>query len=248
MRLTVLSDIHGNLEAFRAVLADARRTAPGAPLVCLGDMVGYGADPEEVVQEARAAGVASVLGNHEMGVVRPGTRDRFNPQAWNAVRWAASRLSPQSMDFLAGLPESLVLHGCRFVHGLPPDEVDTYLFQASQAQVVRAMKHMTEDVCFIGHTHQLRLVTLEGDSIKGERLPEGDTALAAGKRFIVNAGAVGQPRDGDPRAKYCVYDTGNRVLTVRYVPYDNMAAARKILEAGQPRVYAERLADLDRDA
>ncbi len=248
MRLTILSDIHGNLEAFRAVMSDARGAAPDSPVICLGDMIGYGANPEEVVREARAAGIVSVLGNHEMGAIRPSTRDRFNPQAWQAVRWAAARLSPESVAFLSGLKESMSLHGCRFVHGLPPSDVDTYLFQVSSEHVASAMKQIEEDVCFVGHTHQLRLVALEADGIVGSRLSEGDTALAPGKRYIVNAGAVGQPRDGDPRAKYCLYDTESRVLTVRYVPYDNQAAARKILESGQPRVYAERLADLDQNA
>lgn len=245
MRLIVLSDIHANLEALKAALDDASRAAPGCPVVCLGDLIGYGADPDEVVTLARGSGFACVMGNHEMGATRPRTRSRFNPQAWEAVRWAASRLSPDNLAWIAGLPAHLCLHGCRFVHGLPPSDVDTYLFQASTERVVKAMQSLPEDVAFVGHTHQLRLVCVEGDGLKGSKLPEGDTALPAGGRCIVNAGAVGQPRDGTYEAKYCIYDTASRVLTVRHVAYDNLAAAGRIIASGQPEAFARRLADLE---
>ena len=245
MRLVVLSDIHGNIEALDAVLRDAAEVSPGARLVCLGDIVGYGADPEKAVRAVRGAGVASVLGNDEMGVNDPSSRGRFNPQAWEAVKWASSRLSKESLEWLSELPTSLSLDGCRFVHGLPPDEVDTYLFQASTGHVVRAMTDLPEDVSFVGHTHQLRLVSLRDGRLDGARLPEGRQVLEPGIRHIVNAGAVGQPRDGNPKAKYCLYDTHTRELAVRFVSYDAAAAAKKIIEAGQPRVYAERLTTVD---
>jgi diadenosine tetraphosphatase ApaH/serine/threonine PP2A family protein phosphatase len=245
MRLVVLSDIHGNLEALHAVLQDAGVVAPGAQLVCLGDIVGYGADPEEAVRTVRGRGVLSVLGNHEMGVNDPSSRGRFNPQAWEAVRWASSKLSKESREWLNELPASLSLGGCRFVHGLPPDEVDTYLFQASTGHVVRVMTDIPEDVSFVGHTHQLRLVSLREGRLDGTRLSEGRQVLEPGVRHIVNAGAVGQPRDGNPKAKYCLYDTHSRELTVRFVSYDAATAAQKIIDAGQPRVFAERLSKVD---
>jgi diadenosine tetraphosphatase ApaH/serine/threonine PP2A family protein phosphatase len=241
MRLVVLSDIHGNLEALQAVLRDASEVAPGTQLVCLGDIVGYGADPEEAVRVVRGAGVLSVLGNHEMGVNDPSSRGRFDPQAWESVKWACSKLSAESRSWLNELPVSLSLGGCRFVHGLPPDEVDTYLFQASTGHVVRVMTDIPEDVSFVGHTHQLQLVSLREGRLDGTPLSEGRQVLEPGVRHIVNAGAVGQPRDGNPRAKYCLYDTQSRELTVRFVSYDTATAAKKIIAAGQPRVYAERL-------
>ncbi len=107
------------------------------------------------------------------------------------------------------------------------------------------MAQIPEEVCFVGHTHQLRLVSLTGDAVTNERLEQGVRTLPPGVRFIVNAGAVGQPRDGDLRAKYCIYDPAIRELTVRFVPYDAQTAARKILAAGQPRAFAERLAQVD---
>ena len=246
MRLFILSDIHGNLEALEAVLRDAEKFADNhSVFVCLGDLVGYGANPEEVAQTVRKLGALTVLGNHEKGVVDPGSRGNFNPQAWQAVCWAASQLSGQNKGWIAELPASLSLEGCRFVHGLPPNDVNSYLFQASPQKLRQAMDQISEDVCFVGHTHMLRLVSLVGDEVTAERLEQGMRILPPGVRFIVNAGAVGQPRDDDLRAKYCIYDPTTRELTVRFVSYDAKTAARKILAAEQPRVFAERLAQVD---
>ncbi|MFP5223046.1 MAG: metallophosphoesterase family protein [Acidobacteriota bacterium] len=246
-RLLILSDIHANLEALEAVLQDiASLPEPGGhnePVVCLGDMVGYGADPEAVVRRMRESSIVSVLGNHEAGVLTPYARRHFNPQAWDAVRFAAENLSRESLDWLAGLPPSLTMQGCRFVHGLPPADAYGYLSQADEALLRRLMGRISEDVCFVGHTHRLKLVSIRRDAVTRNALPEGTVHLERGPRHIVNAGAVGQPRDGDPRAKYLIFDPVSRALTVRYVPYDARAAAGKILASGQPRVYAERLVE-----
>lgn len=246
MLLTILSDIHANLEALQAVLDDARRAAPeGAPMICLGDMIGYGADPEAVLNLLRERGALAVMGNHEMGAADASTRERFNPQAWKAIRWAWRRLSPANLEWIKSLPDHLCVEGCRFVHGLPPDEIDTYLFQASSGEVEAILSSLPETVCFIGHTHQLRLVSLLDGELVNKRLDDGRRVLDASGRHLVNAGSVGQPRDGDPRAKYCLYDTDTHTLTVRSVVYDARTAARKILDAGQPKVFAERLTELD---
>jgi len=274
MRLTILSDIHGNLEALGAVLEDARNLQalppdttrlfgladPADPsptsaraaradaagpvpsaLVCLGDMVGYGADPEAVVSVLRAQGVQAVMGNHEMGLKGGRMKGRFNPQAWESVCWTASRLSSENLRWLRDLPASLSLMGCRFVHGMPPDKVDAYLNWVSRDLIRQAMLELPEKVCFVGHTHLLGLASLQGDELKRSSLEEGERLLPLDARHLVNAGSVGQPRDLDPRAKYCLFDTASRELTVRFVPYDAEAAARKILELGQPKVFAERL-------
>ncbi|GFK93535.1 hypothetical protein NNJEOMEG_01369 [Fundidesulfovibrio magnetotacticus] len=246
MVLIVLSDIHANLEALEAVLEDAGRLAPpDSPVICLGDLVGYGADPDAVVSLVRARQALAVRGNHEMGVADPKTRRRFNPLAWDAVRWAGARLSPDNLRWVASLPIHLSLEGCRFVHGLPPDEVDTYLFQASSAHVGEVMAQLPETVCFIGHTHQLRLVSLAPDGLRNQRIAQGSYPLDPSWRHLVNAGSVGQPRDGDPRAKYCLFDTEASTLTVHSVEYDAARAARKILDSGQPRAFALFLADPD---
>jgi len=245
-RLIILSDIHANLEALEAVLQDiASLPAPHSPgeIVCLGDMVGYGADPEAVVRRVREAGIVPVLGNHEAGVLSPKSRGHFNPQAWDAVRWAASHLSGESRAWIAGLPLSLSVQGCHLVHGLPPADPHAYLAQADEPRLRRLMGQILEDVCFVGHTHRLKLVTIRPNALTRSPLYEGTLRLERGPRHIVNAGAVGQPRDGDPRAKYLIFDPASRALTVRFVPYDAQTAAGKILASGQPRVYAERLVE-----
>lgn len=245
-RLIILSDIHANLEALEAILQDIAslpESHSSGERVCLGDMVGYGADPEAVVRRVREAGIVPVLGNHEAGVLTPKARAHFNPQAWDAVRWAASHLSKESLAWIAGLPLSLSVQGCHLVHGLPPSDVDSYLAQADEPRLRRLMGLIPEDVCFVGHTHRLKLVTITEDAFTRRALTEGTIRLERGPRHIVNAGAVGQPRDGDPRAKYLIFDPVNRALTVRFVPYDAQTAAGKILASGQPRIYAERLVE-----
>ena len=244
MRLLILSDIHANLEALEAVLQDID-TLPGprGTVVCLGDMVGYGADPEAVLSRVREVGIVPVLGNHEMGVLDDDACLFFNPQAWDAVRWTASQISRDNLAWLARLPASLSIQGCRFVHGLPPDDVHSYLTQADEREIRGALALIPEDVCFVGHTHRLNLLKITRDEIARSPLGEGSRRLERGPRHIVNAGAVGQPRDGDLRAKYLVFDPVSRVLAVRFVPYDARAAARKIVSAGLPRVYAERLVE-----
>ncbi|WP_243368442.1 metallophosphoesterase family protein [Fundidesulfovibrio soli] len=242
--MIVLSDIHANLEALEAVLADIRATGAQGPMVFLGDMVGYGADPEAVVRRVRALGALAVQGNHEAGVSDEGRARRFNPVAWDVVRWTREHLSSESREWLAGLPRFLSLDGCRLVHGMPPQSVDKYLFQTEEADVRAIMGNLQEPVSFVGHTHLLRLVSLgPGDEYSSKRLVCGVRVLEPGARHMVNCGAVGQPRDGDCHAKYVVYDPAARELEVRYVAYDALGAARKIIAAGLPAAYAERLTD-----
>ncbi|MFP5240429.1 MAG: metallophosphoesterase family protein [Acidobacteriota bacterium] len=242
--MIVLSDIHANLEALEAVLADIRATGAQGPLIFLGDMVGYGADPEAVVRRVRSLGALAVQGNHEAGVCDGGRAKRFNPVAWDVVCWTRERLSAESREWLAGLPRFLSLDGCRLVHGMPPQSVDKYLVQAEEPEIRAIMENLEEPVSFVGHTHLLRLVSLgPGGEYSNKRLDCGGRVLDSGSRHLVNCGAVGQPRDGDTHAKYVVYDPRTRELDVRFVAYDALCAARKIIAAGLPAVYAERLTD-----
>jgi len=243
MHLAILSDIHANLEALQAVLGDLSKRLPEVPprIVCLGDMVGYGADPEAVVALLRKLRAQAVMGNHELGVVKPGCRRFFNPQAREVVAWTAAALSGESHAWLAGLPSAMSIGGCRMVHGLPPDHPTIYLHEVSDPELVRILRLLPEECCFVGHTHRLAHLRLRAGVLVHALLGEGSVVLEPGVRHLVNAGAVGQPRDGDPRAKYCLYDTSSQVLEVRFVPYDAGRAAEKILAAGLPAAYARRL-------
>lgn len=240
MRLAVISDIHANLEAFEAVLADIDRLRPDA-VVNLGDAVGYGGDPEAVLRLLFARGIPSVRGNHEWAVVDPARERGFNPQAREALRRTRELLPDDLLRRIAAFPRSLSLFGCRFVHGLPPDDTGTYLFEADEAALRRAFADTGERVAFVGHTHMLEGASLSGRDVERFELSLGRNRLSPDRRHIVNVGAVGQPRDGDNRAKFGLYDDAAHVLEIRAVDYDAAAAARRILERGLPRRYAERL-------
>lgn len=240
MKLAIISDVHGNLEALRSVWADL--SALGAEEVySLGDAVGYGPDPEEVLAFLRQQGVQSVLGNHELGLVDPIYMDWFNPQARKALKRTKQLLSTESLDYLATLPPVLVAHGLRMVHGLPPQSVTTYLFEVSNGRLATEMAALEEHVCFVGHTHELVLVRIAGGEVKHLALGRDRETLDADMDWVVNIGSVGQPRDGDYSAKYALYDTASHELQIRYVAYDPTDTKRKIRERGLGEVYALRL-------
>jgi diadenosine tetraphosphatase ApaH/serine/threonine PP2A family protein phosphatase len=241
LRLAVLSDIHGNIEAFKTVLADIDALGITG-VVSLGDNVGYGPRPEEVVALLRGRGIPSVMGNHEAGLAFASKLSWFNPVARQALDITRGLLSGDSLAYLSGLPDHIVADGLRFVHGAPPKAVNTYLFELGEDKLAALFRRYPEGLCFAGHTHDLKLYTLEGDTVAKRRL-EGESPLALDpqRRHIVNAGSVGQPRDGDHRAKYLIYDPEAKSVTVRLLAYDIDTTVREILERGIPEVYARRL-------
>ena len=240
MLLAVVADIHANLEALDAVLADIDAAAPTA-VVSLGDNIGYGPDPALVLARLAARGIPSVRGNHEWAVADPARERLFNPQSREAL-WRTRELLPQELIArVAAYPTSLSLYGCRFVHGLPPNDTATYLFEAGDVTLRRAFARTAERISFVGHTHMLEATALRGREVLRYELGVGDNPLDARERHIVNVGSVGQPRDGDTRAKYGLYDDARAVLTIRAVPYDAKATAAKIIARGLPRRYADRL-------
>lgn len=240
MRVAVMADIHGNLEAFEAVLADGETRGLDAT-VSLGDNVGYGPDPEAVVRLLRRREIPSVAGNHELAVRNARLRRWFNPTARRSVEMTREALSRDSRDYIARLPNVRVLWGLRFVHGFPPRSPTLYLFQMSTRGYRRAFRMAPEPVMFVGHTHELDRVAWDGVSLEFPGLREDFVRLEPDRRFIVNAGSVGQPRDGDKRAKYVIWDDRERTLEVRRVAYDVAAVVRKIRKAGLPDVNATRL-------
>ncbi len=246
--IAVLADIHANLQALEAVLADLDAWTAGMPpgtnptLVALGDMIGYGGDPGAVLALVRDRGMALVMGNHERGAVDAACRAAcFHQFSRQALARTRELLSASDLAFLSGLPTSLVLSGLRFVHGMPPDDPLTYLVTQDDDELRRAFAAFPERACFVGHSH-----VLEGASLRDGRLTRFDYGdepfrLDPAARHILCCGSVGQPRDGDNRAKYVLIDTEARLVTVRRVPYDIAGAAARIIERGLPRRYADRL-------
>ncbi|MBI9074993.1 MAG: metallophosphoesterase family protein [Desulfatibacillum sp.] len=239
MRIAVISDIHANLEAFTAVLNNMRTKNVHA-CVCLGDVVGYGADPEPVLQLLWSNKIPSILGNHEEAVYDDDILNYFNPQAKQTALLTRKMLKPESAERIKKWPVNIEFNGALGVHGFPPDSIHKYLFEADQEAITRMWKSVKYNLCFVGHTHSLDLVTFDGHNVIYYPLGEGGWLLD-NRKTIVNVGSVGQPRDGDNHAKYVIWDTKMNALTICYVPYDIQTAANKILKAGFPEINARRL-------
>ncbi|ABK18396.1 metallophosphoesterase family protein [Syntrophobacter fumaroxidans] len=240
MRIAILSDIHGNLEALEQVLEDLDRQRPDS-VVCLGDNVGYGPNPEEVLNIVRERRMPCVMGNHELGVVDAQYLGWFNPLARTSLLITRQLLSSGSLEYIRDLKPFLIHEEGLFVHGCPPDSVTRYLFEVSNRAMAGLFQRMTQAVCFVGHTHDLELVTFDGARIRRIALGEGVVQLAEGCRHIVNVGSVGQPRDGNNNAKYVIWNVSANSVEIRFLPYDIPRTAEKILRLGFPEINALRL-------
>ena len=240
MRIAIISDIHGNIEALDQVLADIDSHQVDQ-IMDLGDNIGYGPDSEQVVGRILDRGIPSILGNHELALVEPEILDWFNPAARESLLKTQNLLSKQSLAFIEAMKKSMVMHGCRFVHGFPPDSVTTYLFEVDQEGLELAFSTSRDQLCFTGHTHRLEVAGSDGEKILRQRLRRGIFQINPSHKYIFNVGSVGQPRDGDNRAKYVIYDDADQTLEARFVPYDIVITAKKIIAAGLPRMHADRL-------
>ena len=241
MRVAIISDIHGNLDAFRQVLNDIEASGIDA-VVCLGDNVGYGPEPEQVIRQVRNRNIPCVMGNHEQAVLDRRYLDWFNPAARKSLQKTMPLLSEDSINFIRGLKSSLVIYQSRFVHGFPPDSMYTYLFQASKDTLKQTFSEMKERLCFVGHTHKLKLIGFDGKVSQHILLKERIMKhLHKDRKYIINVGSVGQPRDGNNNAKYVIWNTSEDSLEVRFVPYDIAAVVSKIMAAGLLKVHADRL-------
>ena len=237
MRYAVVSDVHGNLEALDAVLADAAGRVDA--ILCLGDVVGYGADPGACIERLAERAQVITAGNHEHGVVGLLQLDWFNPYARAAVEWTRERLDADHQSYLAALPLVAQVEDATLVHASPahPEEWE-YLVSAEDG--FQAFAAFATRLCFVGHSH------LPGVWSLGSTGPEwapGAMAVdvAPGRRYLVNVGSVGQPRDRDTRAAYALWDAARGAIAVRRVPYDVDTARRKIIAGGLPRYLADRL-------
>lgn len=240
MKLTVISDIHGNLEAFKAVLADIDRLGLET-VVCLGDNIGYGPEPDQVVKLLRSRKISSLMGNHELGLVDSNSLAWFNKKARRSLLQTKELLSAETLAYLKTLPANMTVNGCLLVHGCPPGSIKTYLFQVSPVQLAKIFQEMKSDICMVGHTHELLLITYADGEVSNATLEQGIQTLDAASKYIVNVGSVGQPRDGNNNAKYVIWDSEARTLEVRFVPYNVKKTADKIIALGLPKGHADRL-------
>ena len=238
MRYALISDIHANLEALTVALADIRKRSIDQ-IVCLGDVTNYGADPVPCLKRIREAASAILLGNHEVALLSDEMADLFNPYAREALLWTREQLSTEDKHWLATRPLTMMKDDWMAVHATPetPDAFE-YLFDMADA--LRNFRSMEAPICFYGHTH-VPLLFAEYDS-QAVRLPARNYALDRTRRYIINVGSVGQPRDGDPRLAYTVFDEETWEVELVRLSYDVKAAQRKIENQGLPSMLAERLA------
>jgi predicted phosphodiesterase len=244
MRYLVLTDIHANLEALDACLADARPRTFDETLV-LGDLVGYGGDPNAVIERVQALKPAAIVrGNHDKVACGLEQAEGFNAVAKSAAKWTLEVLKPAYREWLAALPEGPidVDDVVEICHGSPFDE-DAYIFDELDA--VRALKVANRPLCLFGHTHYPVTFELSADSfdsVGSASAPETQVQMKDGCKYLINPGSVGQPRDGDPRAAYAIVDTKLRRVELYRTRYAVEDAQTKVMKAGLPEVLAQRLA------
>lgn len=237
MRFAIFGDIHANVHALQAMLDDAR-TQACTHYVCLGDIVGYNAFPSQCVEIVRRLECPVVKGNHDEQASMLGDQESFNPLAEEAMNWTREHLAETDKDWLRGLRLERQVRDFTIVHAtLDTPHKWGYVFNQLDAAACFNYQHTT--LCFIGHTHSPKAYVRDG-SVRSIVLDA--LALQPRKKYLVNVGSVGQPRDGDWRAAYGIYDTASEEVHLRRVPYDLESAQKAIIAAGLPRKLAERLA------
>jgi predicted phosphodiesterase len=239
MRYGIFSDVHSNLEALEAVLAAYRQAAIDKYL-CVGDIVGYAANPRECIEKVRSLVSTSVAGNHDWACSGLFSSDYFNPLAAKAVIWTKDKLDAQEGYFLKSLKLTFSNQDLTLVHATLNDPA-AFSYLRSIQFTSPTFELLESALCFVGHTHVPGVFIQNQDKsidyFEGEILK-----LEKNKKYIVNTGSVGQPRDGNPQASYCIYDTDKKTLWIKRRDYDFKAAGKKIIAAGLPEFLAARLA------
>jgi predicted phosphodiesterase len=237
MRYAIFSDIHSNLEALESIMFTCEKEGIDKYL-CAGDIVGYGANPKECINIVQGRNIIAIAGNHDWVMSGKFDIEYFNPYAREAVFWTRDQVSKYDLDYLDNL--SLVYKEGDFclVHGtlLNPQYFD-YLFELSDAQ--DSFRAMDTDVCFVGHTHYFIAFVKDDKKISYSR--ESNIIIKPGKKYIINVGSIGQPRDRDWRSCFCIYDSKDRSIQIKRTEYDVKSAQSKILKAALPHFLAARL-------
>ncbi len=236
MRYGLISDIHGNFEALTAAI-DFLKDQKVDKFFCLGDTVGYGAEPSRCLKKVLDTDCDMIAGNHDLAAVGKISIDYFNIFAKESTLWTQRHMTKEDKGVRAGQPLVKTCKGFTLAHGslYKPDAFD---YIQTIVDAIYSFRKLTEQILFIGHSH-VPVTFVEGDSISfsiNERIQ-----IEAGKRYIINIGSVGQPRDEDPRSCFAIYDTDAKVVRICRVPYDMQSTCAKIIEAGLPEINAERL-------
>ena len=236
----IISDIHGNYEALESVLDNMGSVDQ---LICLGDIVGYGANPNECCELLQEFKTVSVIGNHDLAVINSQDLEWFNDWAQSSIIWTRKNLNKNNFDFLQSHPEILQFSKeITMAHGSLRDPVNEYVIDEFTAQ--QTINLMRTPICFIGHTHlsEVYYSANSHNKVSHKSLFNGGKIKTSKKsRSLINCGSVGQPRDGNSKASFAIYDSELEIVTIKKIMYNINAAAEKILEAGMPPQLAERL-------
>lgn len=236
MKYAIFGDIHANLEAFEAVLADAEQKGC-TDYVCTGDIVGYAADPNECLRIVRDMNCPVVKGNHDEEAILNTSLEGLNPLAKQAMEWTRAQLNEDERDFLTNMKLVRQVADFTIVHATL-DTPGSWTYVTNKFDAMASFSYQFTQLCFYGHTHTPRIY-VKGDSV--EPLEEMEVNLEMGRKYFINVGSTGQPRDGDWRASYAVYDAENQNVEIRRLDYDIRKAQDKIIDAGLPEMLAHRL-------
>jgi len=240
MKSLILSDIHANITALEAVLEDAGDF--NAAWV-LGDLVGYGPDPNECIERVKSLpNLVCLIGNHDAATLGHINDISFNPTARQAIRWTRETITEENLDYLRQLPESIRFGEITFAHGSPREPVWEYLLDTRNA--TENFNFFYTPYCFVGHTHLPTIYFLNNGAYHAKLIsPENDTIIRLLPRAIINPGSVGQPRDRDPRAAYALLDMDDMTIEFRRVRYDIQMVQERMRQANLPNRHIQRLAD-----
>jgi len=239
MRYLLISDIHGNLEALEATLQACKRFEP-YQLMCLGDVVGYGADPQQCIDLVGDKANLMLAGNHDLAVAGIIPTDEFNAIARRSIDWTREQLSAEDRELLGNLPLQYVDGDYCFTHASPIDPMQ-FSYIRTLEDVADVFAHIGQRFCFVGHTHLPVVVTMSRKTGKMEIVRDVHMKLDAGSRYFVNVGSIGQPRDSNPDSCVVILDEEEESLEFVRVPYDISKSQGKILSNGLPSYLAERL-------
>lgn len=238
MRILVFSDIHANLTALEAVLSNVGEIDAAW---CLGDLVGYGPDPNECIARVQELpDLVCILGNHDAATLKQIDSTTFNPEARQTIHWTQNKLTNANLAFLRDIPERVIHKNVTLVHGSPRQPVWEYLLDAQNA--THSFEYFDTSYCFVGHTHLPILYYLsENRSSAKLYIPEDHTLLSLSPRMIINPGSVGQPRDRNPKAAYAIFDDKEYTWEYHRVSYDILSVQSRMEKAGLPQRHIKRL-------
>ncbi|QQL45759.1 metallophosphoesterase family protein [Sulfuriroseicoccus oceanibius] len=240
MKYAIFGDIHANLEALETVLADAKEQGCDK-YVCLGDIVGYNANPRECLEIVRSLDCPVIKGNHDEECSRDTPLEGLNPLAFAALTWAREQMVPSEKEYLRNLRFVRQVSDFTVVHATL-DSPSSWAYVTNKFDAMASFNYQFTSVCFYGHTH-VPMAFVQNDGGRPDQRMEEVVEIKPGEKYFINVGSVGQPRDGDWRASYAIYDKAAKTVTTRRLEYDIRKTQEKILAAGLPEGLADRLAE-----